>query len=98
LAEAGDQKAVKALNCFVEIYGGYIGNLSLLWPARAGIYIAGGIAAKIESWMQQSAFLKSLHAKGRMSGLVKAMPVFLVKDETLGLKGAAVRALRLVNR
>jgi glucokinase len=98
LAEVGDSVAVKALNSFVEIYGGYIGNLSLLWPARAGIYIAGGIAAKIESWMQQPTFLKALHAKGRMSGLVKAMPVYLVKDESLGLKGAAVRALRLVNR
>lgn len=97
LAEQGDVTAKKTLESFVEIYGGYIGNLALLWPARAGIYIAGGIAAKIEHWMKQPPFLSALHAKGRMSNLVQSMPVYLVKDETLGLRGAAVRALRLVS-
>ena len=97
LAEKNNSVAVKALEGFVELYGGYIGNLALLWPARAGIYIAGGIAAKIEPWMRKPAFLNALHAKGRMRHLVQAMPVYLVKDETLGLKGAAVRALRLVS-
>ncbi|WFE68157.1 glucokinase [Thiomicrospira sp. R3] len=97
LAEEGDDVAKKALDSFVEIYGGYIGNLALLWPARAGIYIAGGIGAKIEHWMRQPAFLTAMHSKGRMSKLVQSMPVYLVKDETLGLKGAAVRALRLIH-
>ncbi|WP_052501493.1 glucokinase [Thiomicrospira microaerophila] len=96
LAEGGDDVAIKTLNSFVEIYGSYIGNLTLLWPARAGIYIAGGIAVKLERWMRQPAFLNALHAKGRMMRLVQAMPVYLVKDESLGLKGAAVRALRLI--
>jgi glucokinase len=56
LAEQNDKVAVKTMMSFVELYGGYIGNLALLWPARAGVYIAGGIAAKIEAWMQSSLF------------------------------------------
>lgn len=95
LAEEGDPVAVKALTTFVEVYGGYIGNLALLWPARAGVYIAGGIASKIEQWMRKKEFLFCLHNKGRMQKLVMSMPVYLVKDESLGLKGASVRAVRL---
>lgn len=95
LADQGDEKAVEALTMFVQIYGSYIGNITLLWPARAGIYIAGGIAGKIENWMRKDFFLQRLHDKGRMKKLVQSMPVYLVRDAGLGLKGAVVRAKRL---
>jgi glucokinase len=95
LAESGDSAAVQALTTFVQIYGGYIGNVALLWPARAGIYIAGGIASKIENWMRKDEFIQRLHDKGRMQNLAKSMPVYLVKDQSLGLKGAMLRARRL---
>jgi glucokinase len=95
LAEQGDEAARRALATFVRIYGAYVGNVALLWPARAGVYIAGGIASKIEGWMCDGAFLQALHDKGRMRALVAKMPVYLVKDEFLGLKGAMVRAKQL---
>jgi glucokinase len=94
LAIDGNPTAVQALNTFVEIYGGYIGNLILLWPARAGVYIAGGVAAKIEDWMRQPAFITAMHQKGRMQPWVEKTPIYLVKDESLGLKGALQMALR----
>lgn len=95
LAEQGDKMAQRALKVFVKVYGSYIGNVALLWPARAGVYIAGGIAAKIEGWMRRDMFLHSLHHKGRMQKLIKSMPVYLVTDESLGLRGAMNRAHQL---
>ncbi|MDY0136331.1 MAG: glucokinase [Thiomicrospira sp.] len=97
LAEQGDEAARRALNTFVRIYGAYIGNVALLWPARAGVYIAGGIASKIEGWMRDGTFLQALHDKGRMHKLVASMPIYLVKDELLGLKGAMLRAQEMTN-
>jgi glucokinase len=85
------------LNTFVRFYGAYIGNVALLWPARAGVYIAGGIASKIEGWMRDGTFLQALHDKGRMHKLVASMPIYLVKDELLGLKGAMLRAQEMTN-
>jgi len=94
-AEQGQQHAVSALDAFVEIYGSYIGNVALLWPSRAGVYIAGGIAGKIKAWMEKSSFLYNLHNKGRMQKLVMSMPIYLVTDPALGLTGAMFRARRL---
>ncbi len=94
MADAGVPAAVEALETFVSIYGGFLGNLALLWPARGGIYIAGGIATKILPWLQAPAFLQALHGKGRMSDVVNKMPVILVTDPALGLKGAMQQAIK----
>lgn len=91
-AEGGQRHAVDALETFVRIYGAYIGNLALLWPAYAGVFVAGGIAAKIEPWLQQADFLASMHDKGRMRELMVRTPIYLVKDPALGLKGALLQA------
>lgn len=94
-ADAGQEHAVAALQAFVRIYGAYIGNAALIWPANAGIYIAGGIAGKIQSWMCNNDFLDSMQDKGRMRPLIQRMPVYLVCDPDLGLKGAMLCARNL---
>ncbi len=95
LAELGDEDAIAALRMFVHIYGQFIGDVALIWPARAGIYIAGGIAGKIIRWMTQEDFTCYFLAKESMNRVVEKMPVYLVKDELLGLKGAMRSARRL---
>ena len=87
-AEAGDEIAIKAVTEFVTIYGAFVGAVSLVWHAPQGIYLAGGIATKILPWMQKPYFEKAFLEKGRMSKVVANMPVFIVMDEGLGLKGA----------
>jgi len=94
-AQGGDELAVAALRSFVNIYGQFIADIALLWPARAGIYLAGGIAAKIVDWMQSEDFLRLFLAPKPMFELVRKMPVYLVKDEFVGLKGALLMARRL---
>ena len=87
-AQRGESSAVKALTEFVTIYGAYIGAAALIWNAPGGIYLAGGIASKMIDWMSKPYFLKAYLEKGRMAPLVEAMPVYLVTNESLGLKGA----------
>lgn len=83
----GEPIAVKTLNMFVEVYGAYIGNISLLWQAKAGVYIAGGIGPKIQDWMLQPRFVEALNAKGRMADWVRVVPVYLVVNDQVGLLG-----------
>ena len=95
MALAGDEIAIKTLDMFVEVYGAFIGNMALIWAAKAGIYIAGGIAPKILQWMQKPEFLEAVKAKGRMRPWVESMPIYLITNEQLGLLGAVDRAKTL---
>lgn len=92
-----DPVAEQALTTFAAVYGSFLGSAALLWPARGGIYIAGGIAAKIQPWLQTANFLQALQDKGRMRPVLEKMPVYLITDTKLGLKGALLRAQLLLD-
>jgi len=81
-----------ALDLFVRIYGAFVGNLALLALPRGGIYVAGGIAAKIATTMQRGDFMRAFHDKGRYAGLLASLPVHVVTNPQIGLLGANLMA------
>ena len=87
--------AKQAMDLFVEIYGCQAGNLALTCMAKGGVFIAGGIAAKIQSQLIAGLFIKAFQDKGPMSGLMETIPVKLVLNPGVGLKGAALMASRM---
>lgn len=89
-----DVAADQALSLFVQIYGAYIGNIALLFKPRCGIFITGGIAAKIVNKMQSEDFINAYLNKGRMRTLVEQIAVFLVTDERIGVLGALSKAVK----
>jgi glucokinase len=90
-----DRLAQAALDLFARLYGAQAGNLALTVLATGGVYIAGGIAAKILDKLRDGAFMKAFLAKGRMSALLADMPVRVVINTRVGLLGAALAASRL---
>ena len=60
--------------------------------ALSGVYIAGGIAPKIETAITDGSFLGGFLDKGRLASLVGAIPVWLVRDPDTALRGAAALA------
>ena len=82
--------AQRALELFCGYYGAEAGNLALKTLARGGVYIAGGIAPSILPFIVKSSFRAAFEDKGRMSGIVAAIPVFIVTCPHLGLLGAAL--------
>lgn len=90
-----DSLAGQALRLFVEIYGAQAGNFALSCMATGGVYIAGGIAAKIQECFTTEIFLAAFHDKGPMQKLMQTIPVKLVLNPQVGLKGAALVASRL---
>jgi len=91
---ATDSLAGRALDLFVAVYGTQAGNVALTCLATGGVYIAGGIAVKIQDFFSRGTFLAAFQDKGPMQQIMKTIPVRLVLNPQVGLKGAALVASR----
>ena len=88
-AQAGRSPlAARALGLFVRLYGAEAGNLALKTMATGGVYLGGGIPPKILPALADG-FLPAFRDKGRMRPLMEAMPVRVVLDPRVALRGAA---------
>lgn len=89
---SSDPLAVKALNLWLACYGAFAGDLALHWLARGGVYLAGGIAAKLLPGTDANPFIEAFLAKREHRHLALDMPIRLVTDESLGLRGTLALA------
>ncbi len=89
-----DSLAHRAVELFCAAYGAFAGDLALTLLARGGVYIAGGIAAHILPQLRSGTFLAAFNAKAEHASLAARMPLRIVTDPQLGLKGAALLALQ----
>jgi glucokinase len=78
----------EVLRLFLEIYGAESGNLALKSFAQGGIYIGGGIAAKLSQAMQNGTFIESFKNKGRFSSMLNTISVKLCLNQKTPLLGA----------
>lgn len=90
-----DPLAVRALDLFIAAYGSFAGNMALAALARGGVYIAGGIAPRIINRLREGGFARAFNTKGAFSGLLSGIPVQVVMDQRVGLRGAASAAAQL---
>jgi len=90
-----DVMAARALNIFMQVYGSAVGNLALTTLPFGGLYIVGGIAPKLLVSIKSKLFFAAFSDKGRMSNLIKNIPLYVVLDLDVGLQGAAVYARRI---
>lgn len=90
-----DPMAMRALDLFIQIYGAAAGNLALTTLPYSGLYIAGGIAPKLLAQITSGKFLESYSDKGRLSNLLKDIPIYIVLNTHVGLLGAATFAARM---
>ena len=85
-------QCVEALDMFVAAYGAEAGNLALRAVATAGVYIGGGIAAKILPALQTGSFVDAFRDKEPLSAFVATIPIAVILNSEAGLLGAAVHA------
>lgn len=90
-----DRLCEQTMQMFVEAYGAEAGNLALKLLPYGGLYVAGGIAAKILPLMTEGSFMLTFTQKGRMRSLLEDVPVHIVLNPQVGLIGAAICAARL---
>ena len=88
-AEGTDSLAVNAMDLFAECLGNVAGDHALAVMARGGIYLAGGVIAKIAPILNIERFRAAFCAKGSFSTHLMKIPVRVVTNERLSLIGAA---------
>lgn len=90
-----DAMCVKALDLFAECLGNVAGDHALAVMARGGVYLAGGVMAKIAPSFNAERFRAAFCAKSLFSAQMMRIPVKLVRSERLALIGAAHLAASL---
>ncbi len=85
-----DEVAEEALDIFTTWLGRFAGDVALVFGARGGVYLGGGIAPKLLRRLTQGDFREAFEHKGRMQPFVAPIPVYVILAEFPALKGAAV--------
>lgn len=88
-AQAGDAHAHATLTTFCAMLGSAAGNLALTLGARGGVHVGGGIAPRIEAFLQASPFRARFEAKGRFADYLADIPTWLIDADAPALRGAA---------
>lgn len=83
-----DALCTEVVRLFVELYGAETGNLALKTLATGGVFIGGGIGAKILPAMQDGNFMNAFKAKGRFLPLLDKVSVKLALNPRTPLIGA----------
>jgi glucokinase len=86
--EHNDALANEALDLFIQIYGAMAGNLALINLSFGGVYVAGGIAPRMIGRLGSGKFIHNFVRKGRMTPLLESMPVHVVMNPKIGVRGA----------
>lgn len=95
LADPPAPLAKAALDLMVAILGAEAGNLALRVLATGGVYLGGGIPPRILPALEQALFLEAFWSKGRLSELLRRIPVYVILHPQVALLGAACCGLGL---
>ncbi len=86
------EPASRAIDLFIRVYGAEAGNLALKTMPTGGLFVGGGIAAKLADRLAKGPFLAAFADKGRFRPLLEKMPVAIVLDSQIGLAGSRLHA------
>lgn len=95
LGLAGTHKpAALAVDLFARIYGAEASNVALRELALGGVYVVGNIGRVIIPARREQ-FLEGFLQKGRFRALLSTIPIAVVTDPLVGLRGALAMAEEL---
>jgi glucokinase len=81
--------AGRAVSVFCNLLAGYAGDLALIFGARGGVHIVGGVVPKLGKLFDRAAFRHRFEAKGRFESYLSEIPLRLITAEAPGLIGLA---------
>jgi glucokinase len=89
-----DNDARDAAFAFLGLLGRFAGDMALAFNARGGVFIGGGVAAKLGPLFADSPFQSRFEAKGRYAGYAAGLPTRLITSDQAALIGLALLAAR----
>jgi glucokinase len=97
-ASHGDPLCDHAMDLFVKLYARFAANATTYFYPKGGIYLAGGIVTKNEArFLKNGLFIRTYEEnyKEQIVDLLRGTPVYIVKDYSISLYGAAYAAINL---
>lgn len=85
----------EALCMFCALLGAVAGDLGLLYGARGGVFIAGGIAPRFPQFIADSNFRARFEGKGRLGEWLRPVPAYVITRLDAAMLGLAALARRL---
>jgi len=83
------------METFVSILGAESGNLVLKTMATGGLYLGGGIPPRILRALEAASFMEAFCSKGRLTPMMKDIPVHVILNPKAALMGAAMEAIKM---
>jgi glucokinase len=90
--------SVAAIGMFCAMLGTVAGDLALMFRARGGVYIAGGIAPRIVDLLARSDFHARFAEKGRFRDYLEEIPVAVIVNPDAAFLGLKALALEMRER
>jgi len=87
--------AIETLRFFARLLVAAAANLGLTVLAYGGVYLTGGIVPRILPFLRAPELVDLFCEHPSMGAVLARIPLYVVRDELLGLKGAAQIAARL---
>ncbi|RAI59593.1 glucokinase [Roseicella frigidaeris] len=84
----------EALEMFCAVLGGVAGDLALLYGARGGVYVGGGISPRFPEFIATSRFRQRFEAKGRFRDWLAPIPAWVIMHPDAAMVGLAALARR----
>ncbi|CDZ26199.1 glucokinase [Neorhizobium galegae] len=85
----GNSQAVETLSLFATYLGRVAGDMALIFMARGGVYLAGGISQKIIPALKGPEFRAAFEDKAPHTELMGTIPTFVVTHPQAALAGLA---------
>ena len=90
-----DEIANQALTLFCNWLGSFSADLSMLYGATGGVYLAGGFLSQMVDFMRHSTLIERFLDKGVMRPFLQRIPVRVMEHGQHGVIGAATWHLHL---
>lgn len=88
-ALAGDGKACETVRIFFSLLASFAGDMALVYGARGGMFIGGGIILRLLRLADPSAFAENFAAKGRLKSYLEPVPLSIITNPVPALIGCA---------
>ena len=93
-AAAGEPLAVAAVGHFTRFLATAASDLALVFAAKGGVYLSGGILPRLGPCFDRAAYLDRFADKGRFRAFLRSIPSAVVTHPAPALTGLAAAAFR----
>ena len=85
----------RTLETFCAFLGTACGSLALTAHAFGGVYVGGTVVAAVAPMLEDSSFRRRFVDIGIQAEVLQSVPTVLFAEDSLGLRGAAIYAMRV---